>query len=442
LSVAVSTVVFMGGAGLTLAQRRERILAAREALADGGSWLWEVSSGGGLGDLLGDVDALGVLADALRVAITAEALDRGETSDGPAARTPVGWVAAHAPSTRSGGAGLVVRVAQELTKPVNEPVRSAVATGELPVRAAGVVLAEAERLRPLLADGAEPHVLRGLIDLAVDEGPRACRRLRPALLARYGRDGQLQLEQDQAKRFVSLSQPIEDGTGVVEYRLALDPEGRAVLEAAIGPLSAPQPVEGERDLRSSDRRRGEALLALCRRAVQAGGSVPAIAKTQLFVMTDWDVLSSGVRGAGTTVGGSGRGSLLAPETVRRLACDASVIPVVLGSAGEIVDQGRAVRLFTPAQVRRLWLRDGGCTYPGCSMPPDWTDAHHLVHWADFGPSDLANAALLCERHHTIVHQRRLAGQVVNGPGGEHVDWDLAHGSYDELLARRAAQEPA
>jgi hypothetical protein len=76
------------------------------------------------------------------------------------------------------------------------------------------------------------------------------------------------------------------------------------------------------------------------------------------------------------------------------------------------------------------------------MPPHWTDAHHLVHWADFGSSDLSNAALLCERHHTIVHQRRLAGQVVTDVEGERVQWDLTHGSYDALLARRAAQEPA
>jgi hypothetical protein len=76
------------------------------------------------------------------------------------------------------------------------------------------------------------------------------------------------------------------------------------------------------------------------------------------------------------------------------------------------------------------------------MPPHWTDAHHLVHWADFGPSDLDNAALLCERHHTIVHSRRFSGQVLTDPTGEHVTWDLTQGSYDDLLARRAAQEPA
>jgi len=158
---------------------------------------------------------------------------------------------------------------------------------------------------------------------------------------------------------------------VFEFRLALDVEGKAVLEAALGPLSAPAPVDGERDLRTSDQRRGEALVELVRRAVAAGESVPTSPKAQICVTIDWESLASAVRGAGTTLGGSDTGTLLAPETVRRLACNASILPLVLGTDGEIVDQGRQHRLFTPAQIRRLWLRDGGCTYPGCSMPPHW-----------------------------------------------------------------------
>ena len=55
---------------------------------------------------------------------------------------------------------------------------------------------------------------------------------------------------------------------------------------------------------------------------------------------------------------------------------------------------------------------------------------------------LDNGALLCGRHHTTVHTRRLAGRVVKGSFGERVEWDLTRGSYDELLARQAAQEPA
>lgn len=132
------------------------------------------------------------------------------------------------------------------------------------------------------------------------------------------------------------------------------------------------------------------------------------------------------------MGGADAGTLLAPETVRRLACDASIIPVVLGSRGEVLDFGLERRLFTPAQTKRLWLRDGECTFPGCSAPGHWCQAHHLVHWADFGPTDLDS------HHHTTVHTRRLAGTLVRDDQGERVEWDLTRGSYDLLLAQRQA----
>ena len=60
------------------------------------------------------------------------------------------------------------------------------------------------------------------------------------------------------------------------------------------------------------------------------------------------------------------GVLLGSDTVRKLACDAAIIPAVLGGDGEILDQGREQRLFTTAQIRALWLRDGHCTFPGCT----------------------------------------------------------------------------
>jgi hypothetical protein len=278
--------------------------------------------------------------------------------------------------------------------------------------------------------------------MAVEHGPGGCRMLRPRILAEYGLDGELQRDQDAAKRFVSLSQPRVDELGLAEYRLSLDPEGRAVLEAALGPLSAPKPLDGERDLRSSDQRRGEALVQLVRRAVVAEEPSARGMKSQLFVTVDLETLRSGLTGAGETFGGSEAGELLAPETVRRLACDAAIIPTVLGSDGEVVDLGHQVRLFTAAQTRRLWLRDRHCTYPGCDMPGQWCDAHHLVHWANGGKTDLSNAALLCERHHTVVHQRRYAGAVVDDALGVRVEWDLSLGSYDRLLALEAAREPA
>ena len=434
--------------GLSLAEHRVRIAAARSSLSALGAQLWQVPSGGGaegLAGLLGEVDGLVMAGEAARVAVTREALDRGETSGGSAAMTPTQWVRHHAPSTRAGGSGTVVALAQAFGKAVNQPVGQAVEAGRLPVRSAAVVVSEADMLRPLLADGVEPHVLEGLIAMAEQHGPSGCRLLRPAMLAKYGRDGVLQDQQNMGKTFVSLSQPHDTGAGTFEYRLTLDVEGKSILEAALGPLSAPKPVEGERDLRTSDRRRGDALVALVRRAVGAGDEVGKTNKTTLLLTMDLDALKDRV-GAATTVGGLDAGTHLAPETVRRLACDGSVIPVVLGATGEVLDWGRTVRFFTEAQTRRLWLRDGGCTYPGCDAPPAWTDGHHLVHWTDFGPSDLSNAALLCQRHHTVVHNRRLAGQLVSDGAGERVEWDTTPGSYDDLLARRTVSnteaEPA
>ena len=125
------------------------------------------------------------------------------------------------------------------------------------------------------------------------------------------------------------------------------------------------------------------------------------------------------------MGSRAEGTLLSPATIRTLACDAGIIPVVLGRDGEILDQGREQRLFTVGQVRSLWLRDRYCTFGGCTAPAAWTVAHHLVHWVDGGPTDLANGALLCPRHHTIVHRDRLAGTLTT----TGVAWDTRPHSY-------------
>ena len=114
------------------------------------------------------------------------------------------------------------------------------------------------------------------------------------------------------------------------------------------------------------------------------------------------------------------GQVLAPSVVRKLACDAGIIPVVLGGDGEVLDLGRTTRYFTPGQRKAIWLRDQGCTYPGCTMPPQWCDAHHVAWWSRGGTSDIDNAALLCQRHHTTVHTRDLHASIT--PTG--VTWHL------------------
>ena len=425
-----------GGPGIEA--YREAVAVAASALRALPDDLWR-AGGTELGELVGEIGSLHQACEAATASVVHEAVQRGEPGSGPRARTAAQWLLAHAPTWRAGGAGQVVAVAEAFGVPGSAPVKDAVRSGRLPVRSAATVVAQADLLRPLLAAGAEQAVVDGMVEVAADHGPAACRQLRSALLARYGRDGVLQKEQDAAARFVSLSRPRVDASGLADYRLTLDPVGRAALEAAIGPLSAPHPsADGEPDLRSGERRRGEALVALVGRAVATGDGLGPHPRTTLLVEVGLETLRSGLTGAGVTTGDLESGTHLAPETMRRLACDAEVVPVVLDGPAEIADLGRARRLFSPGQTRRLWLRDRHCTFPGCDAPARWTEAHHLRHWVDGGRTDLSNAALLCGRHHTVVHQRRLAGRVT--PHG--VAWDLGHGTYDQLLAERAAREPA
>ena len=95
---------------------------------------------------------------------------------------------------------------------------------------------------------------------------------------------------------------------------------------------------------------------------------------------------------------------LSAGAVRRLACDAEIIPIVLGSASQVLDVGRSSRLVTPGLWSALVARDGHCAFPGCTRLPVACDAHHVRHWADGGATAVSNLVLLCRAHHTTVHQ--------------------------------------
>jgi hypothetical protein len=152
-------------------------------------------------------------------------------------------------------------------------------------------------------------------------------------------------------------------------------------------------------------------------------------------------------------GDAGWAGPLAPEACRRLACDGAltrvlvsrqltqdhgyhpepdphgqgrltarlrtamaVLPPVLGgAASQPLDVGRASRVVTPAQRAALAVRDGGCVLPDCDRPLAWCEGHHLLHWLDGGPTDLANLALVCRAHHRALHEG--GWRLTRGPDG-------------------------
>ena len=153
-------------------------------------------------------------------------------------------------------------------------------------------------------------------------------------------------------------------------------------------LAAAQPV-GRRPAPAA-RRRGEAFCALLENLPVTGLPKHGGTATSVMVMLDLETLRP------TRLAETSTGDRLTAEEARRLACQAGIIPVVLGGKGEILDLGRARRLFSSAQRKAMALRDRGCTADGCDVPAAWCEAHHHRQpWCQGGKTDLADGKLLC-----------------------------------------------
>ena len=100
--------------------------------------------------------------------------------------------------------------------------------------------------------------------------------------------------------------------------------------------------------------------------------------------------------------------------IRRLACDADIIPVVLSGAGRILDAGVAARYFPPHLRKALTARDGGCAFPGCTAPAPWCEAHHIDYHSHGGSTSTDNGVLLCGFHHHLIHREKWRISVREG----------------------------
>ncbi|MFG1914449.1 DUF222 domain-containing protein [Micromonospora sp. NPDC048898] len=292
----------------------------------------------------------------------------------------------------------------------NPGIRAALANGDITIDQARVIGDTVATVHTTAGTEAADKAVGVLVEWAGQFDPTLLRKLGTRILDHVAPDiadaaAKAALEAEAARatrdRHLTLS-TLTDGrlrlTGI------LDTETAGLLRAAIDPLTAPS---GPDDQRTAAQRRHDALADLCRLTLRTTdlpehGGDPA----QIVITTSYDELTRHL-GAGTL----DTDLHLTPDTVRRLACDAAILPAVLGSTSQPLDLGRQRRLITGPLRRALVLRDRGCAFPGCDRPPRWCDAHHIHHWADGGTTSLANAVLLCGHHHRHLHHNDWTVQL-------------------------------
>jgi Domain of unknown function (DUF222)/HNH endonuclease len=143
--------------------------------------------------------------------------------------------------------------------------------------------------------------------------------------------------------------------------------------------------------------------------VRSGGSGAPHAASNRYLVVAHVPLADLLADEGATATRLGgeleRGGLLRMETVRRIACDSTVIIAVDDDVGHTMYEGRARRFPTESQRREIRRRDRHCRFPGCGHML-FTNAHHIRPWQAGGRTDLENLALLCEYHHRLLHSRQ------------------------------------
>jgi hypothetical protein len=340
--------------------------------------------------------------------------DAAGVGDEVGARSAALWWANQCRVTR-GEAVRTTRLGADLQVDEFEPTRQAFVDGELLADQARVIVqaigqlpagvdprVRAEAQRVLIGEAAH-HDAKGLRVL----GRRVLEVVDPATADAH--EARLLAGEEAraaAKTYLVMT---DDGQGCTRGRFTLPSLQGAMLRKALHAIAHAQPSTSQSDSavlpeqpcsvrRLTPQRLGQAFGSYVERFPAHGLPTTGGVNASVVVTMSYETLVGGLRVACTDTG-----EYLSAGQARRLACEAGIIPVVLGGRSEVLDVGRTRRFYTRAQRVALGLRDGGCTVQGCVVPAAKCHAHHDAPWVYGGATSLANGRLLCPRHHTLIH---------------------------------------
>ncbi|WP_446665492.1 DUF222 domain-containing protein [Flexivirga sp. B27] len=333
-------------------------------------------------------------------------------------------------------------VADACNGDTQRPVTDALLAGTCTPAVARTALTEFAKIEPIIPESSREKALGWYLALDPATGRRGQERLTRQILADNAED-ELDKRDETLERTESLSWRTT-ATGMTRLTAELAPVNAAIVTEALLALSAPRGrtvpsanttgpntthpsnsdplTSGAVDDRTPTKRRVDALVALVSRGARSPDAVGDVdqvgAAARVVVTVPLRTLKSG---CGAAI--SATGEVLDTAAARRLACDADVVPVVLGTASEPLDVGRTKRLVTKGIRTAVTLRDRGCTFPGCDRPPTFCEIHHIVPWSSGGVTSLLNSAMLCTTHHQTVHRYSYSATAT----AVGVRWDLTRG---------------
>jgi hypothetical protein len=395
------------------------------------------------------------------VAAQVEALGEGLRRGLPAAagaRGGAGWLRGLVPVTPR-TASLRSELAEALPAEGLADTRSAFRAGLVPAGSAGVVVRTLAAIDQIPSPDGGPavdaqtrhEVQLLLLDAATridpaqlaKAGVRVCHRLDPQAADRLARDEDAQWDAREAWL-------VQRPTGQWVMHAVLSSLAGAMVRAAVDPLTAPWPAaDGTPDPRTPRQRTADAITTLAELTLAARAGEPGAlprrtgSPTRVLLTGDVRTLLADVTSAGGALGvapavvetGDPGGCDVSPLTLQTMACDAELLAMLLDSdTGRPLDVGETSYPFPPKVRRAIEARDRHCTFTGCTAPPSWCDAHHLVAFARSRWTAEANGTLLCGRHHRFVHAHGWVGRLVDG----HVVW-RPRGEGDRPVNAQAAE---
>lgn len=286
-------------------------------------------------------------------------------------------------------------------------VGQALARGEVSVEQAKVILTGVRRLPAELDATQREQVAEHLVELAGEFGPYGLSRLANRAVEVVAPE----VGEDADRRAIERIEAEQQRDRYVTWQR--DADGAWLLRAKLGKVAGAQVVGLLRALASRQRSTmllaseeithaqaaADALVTLadhyssCGEAPRHGADRPRI-----LVNLDYETLL-GRLGTATLLN---TGDRITAGEARRLACDAEIIPVVLGGDSVPLDVGRKHRLFTSTLRDLVIRRDQGCAFPGCDRGPADCEVHHIRSWFLGGATSLSNGVLLCSFHHHLV----------------------------------------